>query len=261
MTLCWLPAVPPEPLRVSAAGELVASLTNERLPGALPLAVGENVTEKEILFPAGTVTGNEMPLNVYPWPVWSTVETCTSELPAVSVPFFAVLLLPTATLPKFMAAGATLSCPAAGADPLPVREMVAAESDALEEIARLPVAEPTVRGLNDNTIVALVPGAIENGTDGEETIPKASPVSASCDTVIVSDLELLLTVKELVWLLPTGRLPKSIDELAELSPVEEEIETLLPGAVPPPHPTNGVTAKTKSASRYRRGIIVLHLTT
>lgn len=76
VTLCCTGVdVPPLPLSVSVAGEFVASLTNARLPWALPLADGENVTENEMLLPAGTVTGKVIPLNVYPWPVWSTVET------------------------------------------------------------------------------------------------------------------------------------------------------------------------------------------
>lgn len=78
---------------------------------------------------------------------------------------------------------------------------------------------------------------------------------------MLSVVELLVTEKELVLLLPTVRLPKSIEVLPALRPAEgEEMETLLE-AVPPPHPTRGAAARSKSANRYRRGIILLHLTT
>lgn len=181
----------------------------------------------------------------------------------MSVPVLAVLLLPTAILPKLMVGGETLSCPAAGALPVPVNAMVTAESDALELITRLPLAEPVVDGVKERTIVELCPGATVNGMDGAVTIANEAPLKVSCETEMLSVVELLVTEKELVLLLPTVRLPKSIEVLPALRPAEEgeERETLLLEAVPPPHPTRGTAARSKSANRYRRGIILLHLTT
>jgi len=161
-----------------------------------------------------------------------------------------------------MEGGETLNCPAAGALPVPVNEIVTAESDAFELITRLPLAEPTVDGVKDRTIAALWPGATVNGVDGTETMLKPAPVNVNCDTEMLSVVELLVTEKELDLLLPTVRLPKSIEVLPAFRPAEgEESETLFEAAVPPPHPTRGTAARSKSAIRYRRGIILLHLTT
>jgi hypothetical protein len=91
-----------------------ASLINVRLPGELPADCGINVTVKETLWPAATVTGNVIPLSEYPSPDWSTVETVTVELLAVRDPVLEELL-PTATLPKATVVGDTESCPGLGA--------------------------------------------------------------------------------------------------------------------------------------------------
>ena len=53
-------------MKVSAVGELVASLSNAMLPGAVPAASGAKVTVNGRLCPAGTVTGKVMPLTEYP---------------------------------------------------------------------------------------------------------------------------------------------------------------------------------------------------
>lgn len=60
LTLWELDWLVPLPLSVAVV-ELEASLTNARLPGELPAAWGENVTVKEMLFPAARVNGKVMP--------------------------------------------------------------------------------------------------------------------------------------------------------------------------------------------------------
>jgi hypothetical protein len=54
------------------------------------------------------VSGNETPLNEYPWPFQSAAEICTSPFVADNVAV-SDLLLPIATLPKLRVAGVTFS--------------------------------------------------------------------------------------------------------------------------------------------------------
>jgi hypothetical protein len=98
-TLCdgWVPV----PLRLTSAGEFVASLTNETCPVELPAACGAKVTVNGTLCPADTVTGNVIPLNANPPPLHEAEETVTFEDPAVRFAF-SDWLPPTATLPKLM---------------------------------------------------------------------------------------------------------------------------------------------------------------
>jgi hypothetical protein len=70
--------------------------------------VGAKLTVTGTLLPEGTVSGNETPLNEYPWPFQSAAETCTSPLVADNVAV-SDLLLPTATLPKLIVAGVTFN--------------------------------------------------------------------------------------------------------------------------------------------------------
>ncbi len=59
----------PLPLRVMAAGELLASLTTEILPLAPPVLTGANTTLKAALVPTGKGSGRESPLMLKPVPV------------------------------------------------------------------------------------------------------------------------------------------------------------------------------------------------
>jgi len=73
---------------------------------------------------------------------------------AVRVPVWD-LLLPTVMLPKFTVAGATASCPGAGARAVPDSDTVAVELAASEIMERVPLAEPAAVGANETTRVAL----------------------------------------------------------------------------------------------------------
>jgi len=59
----------PVPESETVAGELVALLTTERLPVALPATVGAKVTVNVALWPAATVRGRERPLTLKPVPL------------------------------------------------------------------------------------------------------------------------------------------------------------------------------------------------
>ena len=79
---------------------------------AEPGTNGLKVIENDVLWPAGTVSGNESPpmLNTESFVV--APVTVTSAPVAVRVPD-AVPLEPTTTLPRFNVLGLTVSCPAA----------------------------------------------------------------------------------------------------------------------------------------------------
>jgi hypothetical protein len=91
---------------------------NEMFPVVPEDDCGAKVTVKGTLVPADTVTGKTIPFKLYPDPLNFAFEIVTSASLAVSDPVFSSLA-PTGTLPKFMAAGVTLS-PAAS-NPVPDR--------------------------------------------------------------------------------------------------------------------------------------------
>ncbi len=76
-------SVTPVPERGTAAGELVAVLTTETLPEALPTTVGVKVALKVVLWPAVSVRGSESPLMVNPDPVTVACETVTLPVPVL----------------------------------------------------------------------------------------------------------------------------------------------------------------------------------
>jgi hypothetical protein len=73
-----------------------------------------------------------------------------------------VLVLPTATSPKFMLVGFTPNCKT-GASPLPDRETVVGEFVASLTIERLPTAAPGEAGTNCTLKELLCPGEIARG--------------------------------------------------------------------------------------------------
>lgn len=110
------------PVRVPAVGELEASLVNETVAAAAPLACGVNVTVKFKLFPAAMVTGNARPLTKNSdglVPPITTEDSFTFPPVAVRVPV-CWLLRPTTTLPTLIGFGLTpnMLCVAATADPV-----------------------------------------------------------------------------------------------------------------------------------------------
>ncbi len=73
----------PVPESETTAGELVAALTTEMLPEALPLTVGVKVAVKVVLWPAVRVSGSEGPLMLNPAPVTVAWETVTLPVPVL----------------------------------------------------------------------------------------------------------------------------------------------------------------------------------
>jgi hypothetical protein len=159
------------------AGELLASLTIEILPLALPVLAGANTTLRDALFPAARVNGRERPLTLKPVPLTLALETVTLVLPVLFRVAARVLLLPTATLPKSMMVGLTVSRPA-DITPLPVSDTLAGELLALLTTEILPVALPAVVGAKVTLKVVLWPAATVSGTESPVML-KAAPVTVT----------------------------------------------------------------------------------
>lgn len=82
VAVCCSVAVP-EPLSVAVAGEVVALLTNETLPKAVPLLEGVKVKLAFLLAAAASVNGKVSPVTPNPEPVKLAEETVTDELPVL----------------------------------------------------------------------------------------------------------------------------------------------------------------------------------
>ena len=86
------------------------------------------------------------PLALKPVPETLTVEMVTFEFPVFVNDTACVLLLPTVTLPKLRLAG--IAERADCTTPVPDRETVSVESDALLWTVKVPVVSPAFCGLN-----------------------------------------------------------------------------------------------------------------
>ena len=141
-TLCCTAAVP-EPLTDSAVGVFAALLTNEIFADAAPDACGENVIVREAVPPAASVSGRETPLTENSELLTLAEETLTGAVPAESVAF-CDWLVPTVTLPKFIAEGVMDNDPSAVA--LPVIGIESVGSEASELTDTLPLELPLAVG-------------------------------------------------------------------------------------------------------------------
>ena len=92
------------------------------LPLAAPLAVGENSTVNDVLWPAVKVKGKDRPLKLNPLPLAVAAEIVTEAPPVLVKVSDLLLLLPTWTLPNARLAGFGLRVPAVTAVPEADRE-------------------------------------------------------------------------------------------------------------------------------------------
>jgi hypothetical protein len=104
VTECGSGAVP-EPLSATVAGEVVALLTNDTVPVAVPLLEGANATFAVWLLLAATVNGKESPLRPNPEPVVLAEETVTAELPVLVSVTGLLIEPPTTTEPNEIEVG------------------------------------------------------------------------------------------------------------------------------------------------------------
>lgn len=170
---------------------------------AVPVPVGLKVTVKGADWPAGMVSGNEIPLTTNAVlfvlaPVIVTLAPVAFKSPD------AVPLVPTTTLPIPIVVGETASCPAAVVVPLPVTVAVVVVGCASLVNVSVAVAEPVTEGLNVTVNDADWPAAIVTGTESPLTT-KAALFDVAPVTVTLAPVALKLPVA--VPLLPTTTLP------------------------------------------------------
>jgi hypothetical protein len=165
------------PVRASVVVEGWALLVKVSVAFAAPVVNGLKVTVKEVLCPAGIVTGSDRP---------PTLNTVLFEVAAVTVmlaPLAVRLpdaepLDPVTTLPRPRVVGFTESCPFATAVPDPDNAIVRVGFDAFEVIVTLPLAFPPDDGLNDTLKVALCPAVSVTGVEIPLTL-KTVPLTAT----------------------------------------------------------------------------------
>lgn len=150
----------PLPVNASAMGEVEALLTKEALADAAPLLCGVKVTVNDLLWPAAMVKGKASPLRANSEVLTEAEETVTLEPEALRVPV-KLLLAPTTKLPKPKVAGVTVNWPAAV--PVPEREMVRVELEALETTATLPLTLLADVGVKTTLKVTLSPAVKVSG--------------------------------------------------------------------------------------------------
>jgi hypothetical protein len=127
---------------------------------AAPAICGLKVTENEVLWPAGMVTGSESLPTLNTELLEVIAETVTLAPPAVRLPD-ADPLVPTTTLPRLKVIGLTLSCPAA--TPVPDNGIVSVAFDAFEVRVIVPLALPAAGGVNVTLKLALCPAVSVTG--------------------------------------------------------------------------------------------------
>jgi hypothetical protein len=131
------------------------------LPLVLAAVCGANVTVKVALWPAVSVTGAVIPLNVNPVPLIPICEIVTLEPPVLVTVSDRDLLLPTVTLPRARLVGFDPNAP--GATPVPDSGMVRLGLEAFEVIVILPLRLAADAGVSVTVKVALCPAVSVTG--------------------------------------------------------------------------------------------------
>jgi hypothetical protein len=138
-----------------------------RLPAAVPLACGANITLKDLLCPAANDTGKDKPLTTNSGLVTLSDEMVAGAPLAVSVAVW-LLLAPTGTLPKLSTVGERISCPEPPPDPVSGTERL--ESVALDTAHSVPEAAPAAAGRKWTVNVTLSDGVRVIGVAISETV-------------------------------------------------------------------------------------------
>ena len=142
-------------------------------------------------------------------------------------------LLPTATLPKLRADGATANC--AAPTPLPDSETVEGSAAPATTIDKLPVVAPADLGAKPMVTVEEAPGVSTIGR-AEVLAVKLEPAAMTWEKVTLGPplAEELVSVMVLFLLLPTDTFPKSILEVFSVRLALVVPAVWLAPAVPPP---------------------------
>src|SRR5208282_1633339 len=139
------------------------------LPLAVPLAVGEKSTVKDVLWPAVNVKGKDSPLKLNPVPPAEAAEIVRLDPPVLVRVSDKLELLPTCTLPNARLVGFAVSAPCVTPVPDSGRFMAAA----LEVKATLPLELPAVWGAKATEKVLLWPAP---SVSGKVKPPRVKPV-------------------------------------------------------------------------------------
>lgn len=200
------------PLSVCVVGELDALLVNVSVEAALPAALGVNVTVNAADCPACNVIGRAIPDKRN-----SPLSVPADEI-VIAVPLALRLpgsdaLDPTVTLPKFSAAGATVSTP--GLVPVPESAMLSGEFEAFEMMASVPLSAPAAGGANAAVKVTLCPGF---SVTGSVSPVKENPVpeTFACE-IVTGDPPEFVKVSYRLAVLPTCTPPKPSEDGFALS--------------------------------------------
>ncbi len=193
----------PVPDSVTVAGELVAVLTTETLPEALPVTVGAKLAVKLVLWPAVSVRGSESPLMLNPVPVAVACEIVTLPVPLLVSVTVWLLLLPTVTFPKLRLVGVA---PSRSVTPVPENETTAGELVAVLTTETLPEVLPVMVGAKVAVKLVLWPEVSVRGSESPLML-NPLPVTVACETVTLP-VPLLVRVTVPLLLLLTVTFPK-----------------------------------------------------
>src|SRR2546425_3321327 len=187
-------------------GELVALLTSETLPVAVPAVVDAKTTLKLAVCPAAKVSGAVRPLALKPLPETLICEMLTLELPElVRVTVCGVLWLPTVTFPKLRLVGLAVRRKVE-VTPVPLNAMAEGELGASLTSERLPVTLPALVGAKATLKLVLCPALRVSGTV-RPVMLKPFPEGVACEMVTLPVPELIrVMVCELR--VPTATSPK-----------------------------------------------------
>jgi hypothetical protein len=201
-TRCWV-AVVPVPVKAWTAVPVEALLLNESFAEAVPLVCGTKLTFIDFVWPAASVKGNDIALTLNS-ELFVVAEETVTLLPLALSVAPRLLLLPTATLPKFKLVGLIASGPLVAPDP--ERGTVTVKFEGLQLKDMLPLTLPVDFGVKPTFNVTLWPGVSVTGRARPVRLNPA-PVTTACEMVILEAAELVSVSAEVLVLL-TCTLPK-----------------------------------------------------
>ena len=217
----------PVPLSATIAGAEFALFVSDKLPVKLPADAGANLTENEAEPLGAMVSGKVIPDKVNPVPEIVAWVTLRSAVPGFRTVTFCDCELPTRTLPKLRLDGVALM---SGWTPVPLREIVDGEFEALLTILIAPVAGPLVVGEKAAVSERVCPAERLAPPLNPLTL-KPAPLTATCETLMVVAPELVMVKgKEPevpIRTLPNARLPV-LNEMAEVAVEDEATGTPVP---------------------------------
>lgn len=168
-----IPASDPVPERATVCGLVLALSVTVRVPVRLPRAVGVKVTEIVQLAPPANVFGVRGQVDVCAKsPETETVEIVSALVCAFfRVTVFAVLVVVGTWLPKVRPLGDNVT----GRIPVPLKEEVCGEFEALSLTVKVPVRLPETVGVKVMEMVHFAPAPSVLGDRGQVEVCAKSP--------------------------------------------------------------------------------------